>query len=521
MRKRTRTAALLLGLILTVNVLTACGPKRTTKEVEATVIGVDVARYQGTIDWNTLKETGINFAMIRLGYRGSSDGSLVEDKNARYNLQEATKAGIPVGAYFFSTAISEEEAIEEAKWAAEVMAKYPITYPVAFDCEGFKESSSRQYGMDKEERTGIALAFLKTIEKLGYEGMFYASKNELNADWNTDKIAKHYKIWVAQYPAEPYPRTKASSYEGEHAMWQYTKEGVISGIRQPVDLNVAYFSYDGIEPAKDPTPAEEVGPDVEAMMTFQETSDLVTAKSETNLRSVPAQDETSEILYTLKNGEMVSRVGVSASGWSKLLWNGQTVYAVSSYLVSDTETPTQSGGQDRDGDGIVTEFTPSSGQVTAKEMVNLRSLPSVEREDAEIIAQLKNGDVAECLGVSQNGWSKLSYQGQICYAVSSYLTPVSGAEETEPEEIRTQFQPADDRMTPKEKVNLRSIPSVEDPRCKIVATIYHGDIVIRNGVNEDVGWSRVEYQGQTLYCVSSMLESAPESASETTGGENG
>ena len=168
-----RMTAACLILFIFGGCLFGCGKKkRVTKETEDTTYGIDVARYQGTIDWNEVAQSGVDFAMIRVGYRGQTDGIIKEDPNGRYNLQEATKAGIKIGAYFFSTAVSEEEAKEEAAWMGEILAKYPITYPVAYDCEGFRETSSRQYAMSKRERTDAALAFLAAIERLGYEGIF-------------------------------------------------------------------------------------------------------------------------------------------------------------------------------------------------------------------------------------------------------------------------------------------------------------------------------------------------------------
>ncbi len=504
---KKRLFSLILASLWFLLCLTGCS-KRTTRETEEVTFGIDVARYQGTVDWNTLGQSGIDFAMVRLGYRGMADGEIKEDSNARYNLQEGSKAGIPLGAYFFSTAISEEEAVEEAKWAAELMAHYPITYPVVYDCEGFQSQDSRQYGMSAAERTDAALAFLKTIEKLGYEGMFYASKYELENAWDLEQIQKKYKIWVAQYPDQPYPATPESSYEGIHHMWQYTKEGAAAGITQPVDLNVAYFGYDGIEPAKDPTPVPEVGPDVEALMDFEAVSEQVTAKEETNLRSIPSQDTDSEVLDQLFNGEVAERISVSSNGWSKLIFEGKTYYAVSSYLTTDLNyNPVASSEKD---DGIETQFTTVNRQVTAKDKVNLRALPSVEREDAVVLAQLKNGDVATCVGISDNGWSKLNYNGMTCYAVSSYLTEAGEAVPTtvRDEEIQTQFETVNDRVTAKVEVNLRTLPSVEDPRCQVVASIKNGQVVSRTGINRDLGWSRVEYNGQILYCVSSYLTDA-------------
>ena len=109
--------------------------------------GIDVSKYQGTIKWDKVAAGGIDFAMIRVGYRTQKTGEMCVDTNARYNMQEAQKNGIKVGVYFFSSAVNETEAIEEADWVADYISKYQITYPVAFDCEGFTDSASRQYGL--------------------------------------------------------------------------------------------------------------------------------------------------------------------------------------------------------------------------------------------------------------------------------------------------------------------------------------------------------------------------------------
>lgn len=506
-QKCIRFLASLVTLACVASLFAGCGgPKRTTKETESVTHGIDVARFQGIIDWQEVAQAEVDFAMIRLGYRANADGAMVADSTALYNLQEAAKYGIPVGVYFFSTAVSPEEAEEEARWVAEFIAKYPITYPVVYDCEGFREVDSRQYGMSRQERTDNALKFLKTIEELGYEGMFYASKNEMenDAQWEVSRIEKKYKIWVAQYPETPYPATMESSYSGEHQMWQYSTEGQIPGISQGVDLNVAYFGYDGIEPPKDPEPPEEVAPDVEALMTFEEVDEQVTAKDETNLRSVPSQGADSRVLYTLKNGEVAQRIAVSSSGWSKLIYDGITCYAVSSYLTTDlTAAPGLSG----DDDGIQTVFNETNTKVTAKDVVNLRSIPSVTSEDSQILGQLKNGDYVTCVGVSDNGWSKLEVDGQICYAVSSYLTGLEEVEAPADEgTIRTMFEDISDKVTPKDEVNLRNIPSTTRSDAKVVLKVKKGEIITRTGINRDLGWSRVEVDGQTLYCVTRLLE---------------
>ncbi len=145
-------------------------------ETKGITIGIDVSKYQGTIDWAKVKEAGIEFAMIRVGYRAKSTGEIFEDPTARYNLQEAQAAGIKLGAYFFSCAVSEEEARAEAVFTKNIIAKYKITYPVAYNCEDFQSKDSRQNGLDIQTRTGLAQAFLDEIAAGGYTPMFYAAK---------------------------------------------------------------------------------------------------------------------------------------------------------------------------------------------------------------------------------------------------------------------------------------------------------------------------------------------------------
>lgn len=396
-------------------------------ETDEITFGIDVARYQGTIDWAQVAASGVDFVMVRVGYRMDESREIVADSNARYNMQEAQKNGVKLGAYFFSTAVSEEEAKEEADWTADYISQYQITYPVAFDCEGFEREGSAQYGLSAAQRTDIAVAFLNRIYERGYTPMFYSSMNEMTGDakWETSRIEKNYRIWVSQYPSAPYPQTEKSSYGGVHAMWQYTNRGTVAGIGQPVDVNIAYFGYEGTAGAQSEEAPEEAQADVEALMPFTQVDEEVTAKDSTNLRNIPSQGDDSTVVYTLKNGETVKRTGVSDSGWSRLTYNDQTVYAVSSYLTTDLgyqtpKTETQEGAGS--GDGLKTKFAERDEQVTAKIEVNLRALPSVTNPDAVVVAVLHNGEYATRTGINEDyGWSRLSYNGQTVYAITSYL----------------------------------------------------------------------------------------------------
>ena len=411
--------------------------KIPTNETQELLIGIDVARYQGTIDWKKVAESGVDFAIIRVGYRTLKTGEIVADTNAKYNMQEATKYGIKIGAYFFSTAISKEEAEEEANWVADYIAKYKITYPIAYNCEGYEDNENRQYALTKTERTDFAIAFLDKIVDRGYSPMFYASKNEMESEakWETSRLQSKYKIWVAQYPGVPYPQTEKSSYSGEHAMWQYTNNGTVPGINKPVDMNVAYFGFKETQGPQDSEKPEDVTADVEANMKFHEVNETITAKDRTNLRDKPSQGSDAKVIYTLANGETAIRTGISDSGWSRVEFNGRILYAVSSYLTTDlsvkkpepepSEEPTY-----EELNGIKTKFSNVDDYVTVVSTVdhlNLRAKPTTQDSVSPVVVELKKDEVVHRIGVSVDAdhtYSKVEYNGQILYCVSKYLVVV-------------------------------------------------------------------------------------------------
>ncbi|MDR2888700.1 MAG: glycoside hydrolase family 25 [Lachnospiraceae bacterium] len=387
-------------------------------EINDETIGIDVSKYQGTIDWAKVKEAGVDFAMIRVGYRTKVGGVMIEDPTARYNMQEAQANGIKIGAYFFSAAVNEAEAVEEAQFTADIIAQYPITYPVAYNCEDFQSADSRQYGMDNIARTNLAIAFLDAIAEAGYSPMFYAAKSEMenNTLWDTDTLSARYKIWVAQYPAIPYPEAVNSDYSGSHDMWQYTSQGTVAGINNKTDINVAYFGYEETATAKDETPAERVEADVEVGIIFTEVEETVTAKQETNLRSEPSTNNDNSIVGRLVHGDTATRTGIGHNGWSRVIYNGQTLYAVSNYLTTDMNDT----GQQAPPQGPI--YTPVGDRVTAKETTNLRTGPSTA-DPGTIVVSITNGEVVTRIATGDNGWSQIDYNGQTLYAVTSYLQP--------------------------------------------------------------------------------------------------
>ena len=223
----------------------------TAGENDTVTYGIDVSKYQGDIDWAQVAATGIDFAIIRAGYRDPGSANLGADSYALKNIQEATENGVKVGVYFFSTAVSVEEAQAEADWLADLLAPYSITYPVAYDCEGFEHN--RQAGLTKEERTNVAMAFMNRIYQRGYTPMFYSAVENIENDakWDTSRLEIKYKMWVARYNQETSDYALGPDYAGQCAMWQYSCHSRIAGVyNAEVDLDVAFFGYDGVEPPK-------------------------------------------------------------------------------------------------------------------------------------------------------------------------------------------------------------------------------------------------------------------------------
>lgn len=194
--------------------------------------GIDVSKWNGEIDWDKVKNAGVEFAIIRAGYRGSVSGSLVQDPRFEENMRGAQAAGIPTGVYFFTQAVNEVEAVEEASMVLELLRKYKVEFPVFIDTEG-AGGNGRADGLDVETRTLVCEAFCRTIENAGYTAGVYGSRNWYNNRLETKRL-DNYFIWLAEYRSVPL-------YQGYYGMWQYTSKGKIDGINGNVDLNIYYY----------------------------------------------------------------------------------------------------------------------------------------------------------------------------------------------------------------------------------------------------------------------------------------
>ncbi len=200
----------------------------------ATVFGIDVSKWNKDIDWEKVKAAGVEFAIIRCGYRGSKTGALVQDPYFEKNIKGATDAGIRVGLYFFTQAVTPVEAVEEASMVLMFAKQHKISYPLYIDTEG-AGGNGRADSLDKETRTAVCKAFCETIENAGYTAGVYASKSWLLNNLDMEQLSA-YSTWLAQYSSQP-------TYEGDYDMWQYTSAGKIDGISTLVDYNVSYMDY--------------------------------------------------------------------------------------------------------------------------------------------------------------------------------------------------------------------------------------------------------------------------------------
>lgn len=200
------------------------------------VYGIDVSYYQGNIDWKKVKNSGVEFVIVRVGYRGyGSSGTLVEDPKFKTYLDGATKAGLKVGVYFYTQAITTAEAQEEAKFVLDRIKGYSLQMPVYYDIESVDYDTGRldSAGLSKAQKTALCTAFCDTIIKSGYSAGVYANYTWLNYYIDGAGLGKKYPIWLAHY-------TSNTNYDQRMDMWQYSGSGTVSGISAYTDVNVWY-----------------------------------------------------------------------------------------------------------------------------------------------------------------------------------------------------------------------------------------------------------------------------------------
>ena len=206
------------------------------KNEENSKFGIDVSKYNKEIDWNAVKDSGVQFAIIRCGYRGSKSGSIVVDPYFTANIEGATAAGIPVGVYFFTQAVNAVEAVEEASAVMSLTQNYDLKYPIFIDTEG-AGGAGRADNLDVQSRSAVVEAFCETIRSSGGKAGIYASRNWFNNRLDITKFSENDVIWLAEYADAP-------SYGAKYSLWQYSSAGRINGIEGRVDMNLSYLKTD-------------------------------------------------------------------------------------------------------------------------------------------------------------------------------------------------------------------------------------------------------------------------------------
>ena len=209
--------------------------KYYTEGKQTSFVGVDVSKYQDYVDFVKVKKAGIDFVMIRVGARGYGSGQLVLDEYYADNVKRATDAGLMEGLYFFSQAVTEEEAVEEANMVLENIGEYRIDYPIAFDMEFIENDTARIDNLSKSEKTAIAKAFLDTIQAAGYKAMIYGDKEWLIKEIDMSKLTA-YDVWLSQNKDVP-------DYPYRFTMWQYRQDADIDGIAGYANLNISFIDY--------------------------------------------------------------------------------------------------------------------------------------------------------------------------------------------------------------------------------------------------------------------------------------
>ncbi|MGN0528442.1 MAG: GH25 family lysozyme [Eubacterium sp.] len=210
--------------------------------------GVDISYHNDTVDFKKVKNAGVDFVILRVGYRGyGSSGSLNADKNFTTYIKDAQSAGLPVGVYFYSQAITTAEARDEANYVLGKIKSYDIQLPVVFDYEfadvstGRLDSAWSSGKLNKTKMTAIAMEFCATVEKAGYDAMVYANKSFFTNQLDHTKIEQEYGIWLAHY-------TTNTTYSGDYNIWQFSSTGKVSGVSGDVDCNFMYtFKQDKLE----------------------------------------------------------------------------------------------------------------------------------------------------------------------------------------------------------------------------------------------------------------------------------
>ena len=200
-------------------------------------VGVDLSKQNGDVNFASMKAAGVDYVMIRLGSRGYTTGQITLDENFKENIEGAIEAQLDVGIYFYSQAVSQDEAVQEANFVVQNLEPYRahVKYPVAFNMGFVSNDKSRIEGLGREDKTAVTVSFLDAVRAAGYVPMIYGDKEWLIKEVDLTKL-QDYDVWLSQEEEIP-------DYPYRYAMWQYNTDGVLNGIDGGADLNICFVSY--------------------------------------------------------------------------------------------------------------------------------------------------------------------------------------------------------------------------------------------------------------------------------------
>ena len=267
---------------------------------KASLFGADFSKHQGTIDWASVKQSGVEFVILRAAVRGyGSSGNLMTDSQIAANIEGALSQNIDVGIYVFSQAVTTEEAVEEAERALDIIKGYDIKLPIYFDSEysGAPNRTGRADGLTKAERTSLAIAFCETVRNAGYKPGVYASKSFFYNNLGYAAFqSRGYEIWLAHYISS------VTDFKYPYNIWQYTSKGSIGGVQSEyADLDIAYYDYANDSDMSERGKNVMVTASSDDFLSFVNTEEKITRYIKTGLASDKEEALRAALLVTNQN----------------------------------------------------------------------------------------------------------------------------------------------------------------------------------------------------------------------------
>ena len=415
--------------------------------------GIDVSKWNGNINWNSVKNSGIDYVIIRAGY-----GTSTVDPQFKNYIEGARNAGLKIGVYWFSYATSPEKAIVEAQKCLETISPYKnsISYPVFFDFEydSVRYANNNGVRVTKDSATKMANAFLNTVKSKGYATGIYTNK-DFSSTYYTEDLINSNNLWVAQY-------SSTNTFGKPYSIWQYSEKGIIPGVSGYVDLNYTYLKTFSNNNSTSNTPSTSTENGV--------TTDNV------NFRN--SASTSSGIITTIPNNTTIEIVDKSNSEWYKIKYKGVTGYVSSKYVTLDGNNSS---------DNTTSKPPTSTENGVTTDNVNFRNSASTS---SSIITTIPKNTTVQVINKSTSGWYKVEYKGVVGYVSSQYIT-LNGNNSGG----NTANKPSVEKGVTTSNVNFRKGASTSS---SILATIPK-NTTIEIVDKSTSGWYKVEYKGNTGY----------------------